>query len=52
MSNKLKKVRVTFKNPFDKKTEIMFMREKTIKFYRTKEGKKFSPYKRINVLKN
>ena len=47
----MKKVRVTYKNPVDKKTGQMYMNEKTLKWYRSPEGKKFSPYKRITVLK-
>lgn len=46
MGNRLIKVRVYYKNPLDEKSGTMQMREDLIKWYR-KEGKAFSPYKRI-----
>ncbi len=45
----MKKVRVTYKTSLGKKTGTMYMKAKTIEFYRTHKG--FSPYKRITVLK-
>jgi hypothetical protein len=44
------KVRVTFKTPLNKKTETMYMNSKTLKLYRTKRGRKVSPYKTIVVI--
>jgi hypothetical protein len=46
----MKKVRVTYKTPIGSKTGTMGMNDKTLKYYRSSSGKKFSPYKKITVL--
>lgn len=51
MAKKLIKVRVTFKNPLNRKTSVMQMTEEMIKFYRSSNGKRFSPYSKISVVK-
>jgi hypothetical protein len=51
MSKNLIKVRVTFKNPIDRKTSVMQMTEEMIKFYRSSNGKRVSPYSKISVIK-
>lgn len=45
----MQKVRVQFKNPIDKKTEVMWMKGKQVEWYR--KNRDASPYKRITVLK-
>jgi len=45
----MKKVRVEYKNPVDRKTGTMYMKARTIKNYR--KHKSSSPYKRITVLR-
>ena len=52
MGNKeLKKVRVVFKDPIDRKTSSMFMKEELIKWHRSPKGKGMSPYKRITLIR-
>ena len=51
VKNPLKKVRVFFKNPIGNKSKTMQIRSETIKFYKTPSGKKFSPYKKITIIK-
>ncbi len=46
----LKKVRVNFKYPLDKKTSVMQMTDEMIKWYRGPR-KRLSPYSRISVIK-
>ena len=45
----MKKVRVEYKNPIDKKTGTMYMKAETIANYRKRKAS--SPYKSITVLK-
>ena len=45
----MKKVRVEYKNPIDKKTGTMYMKAETIAYYRKRKAS--SPFKRITVLK-
>jgi len=47
----MKKVRVEYKNPIGHKTGTILMTEETIKYYLSSSGKKFSPYKKIRVIR-
>jgi len=47
----MKKVRVTYKHPVDRKTGMLYMTEAQLKYYRSKTGRKVSPYKVIRVIK-
>jgi hypothetical protein len=51
MSKNIVKVRVTYKYALFRKTGVMQMTDEMIKFYRSENGKKFSPYSKIVVLK-